>query len=215
MGLLEAIIAGLISSTTVIAIAGFIARETFARVLNRRLEIFKHELGIEAKTRELTLKSQIEFKERQLAEFYGPIYALLKRGRPIYDHWAKGKLKEITSDVESLFVDANNQILNILLNKSHLIQGNKIPDSFIHFLTHVAVWHAFLKTNHKGVPFSKEEFPEAYYNDEFENEIFNTTESLKLELDGLYHHYGLLASKPNQKQIQGRVELAMPSNRTH
>lgn len=192
------IIAGLISSGTVIAVAAFIARESFTRILNRRLEVFKHELGIEAKTRELTLKSQIEFKERQLAEFYGPIYALLKRGRPIYNHWEQGRLDEITTDLETLFVNANNRIVDIVLNKSHLIRGDEVPASFIHFLTHVAVWHAFLKTKHKGVPFAKEEFPEAYYNDNFEREIIETTQTLKRELDGLYHRYGLVESKQSR-----------------
>jgi hypothetical protein len=36
-----------------------------------------------------------EFKERQLSEFYGPIYALLKRIRPIDDLWNAGRLEEI------------------------------------------------------------------------------------------------------------------------
>ena len=195
MDLVKAIIAGIVSSASVIAVAAFIGRESFKRVLDKQPERFKHELGVDAKTRELTLKSQIEFKERQLADFYGPIYALLKRGRPIYDHWENERLDEINSDLETLFVTANNRIVEIILNKSHLISGDEIPGSFVDFLTHVAVWHAFLKTKHKAVPFEKEDFPEAYYNNEFEQEIFRTTKSLKLDLDNLYRRYGLINPK--------------------
>jgi len=49
--------------------------------LNRTLERFKYDLGLDVNRRGLTLQSQIQCKEKQLAEFYGPIYALLKRIR--------------------------------------------------------------------------------------------------------------------------------------
>jgi hypothetical protein len=61
-------------------------------------------------------------------------------------------------------------------------------------LTHVAVWHAYLKTEHEGIPFEESDFPEAYYNDSFEKEIFAVTESLKRELEELYARYGLIGA---------------------
>ncbi len=169
----------------------FLAKEWLSRRLDRQAEQLKHQLGVDATTRELLLRSQIEFKERQLAEFYGPIYAYLKRGRPIYDLWTEGRLDEIEGDIEALFTTANDEIVHIILTKSHLVRGPSIPESFTLFLTHVAVWHAYLKTDHKGIPLTKEEFPQAYYPEGFEDEIIDTTESLKREIDKLYARYGV------------------------
>lgn len=203
---LKSILAGLFSASAVVAVVAFLGRGWIDSLFERRLEKFKHELGLDAKTRELTLSSQIEFKERQLSEFYGPIYALLKRGRPIYDLWGKGRLHEVEADITSLFLEANNRIVEIILSKSHLIHGDQIPDSFTQFLTHVAVWHSYLKTPHRGVPFSKEEFPEAYYPDDFEREIFQVTELLKRELDELYRQYGLIDVPDKRLLLESDVE---------
>jgi hypothetical protein len=203
----QALVAGLASGTVLAAIISAIGKGWF----DRRIERLKYELSLDAKTHELMLRSQIEFKERQLAEFYGPIYAYLKRGRPIYDLWEKGRLREIEGDTRELFTIANDEIVRIILTKSHLVQGDEIPKSFTHFLTHVAIWHAYLKTPHKGVPFEKEEFPEAYYPDGFEREIFTTTESLKRELDDLHHKYGLQAKSASAialpQSAHGRAEV--------
>ncbi len=105
----------------------------------------------------------------------------------------KGRLKAIEADTRELFTAANDEIVRIILTNSHLIQGNEIPKSFTHFLTHVAIWHAYLKTPHKGVPFKQDEFPEAYYPDGFEHEIFAITETLKRDLDELHQKYGVQA----------------------
>ena len=185
--------AGLVSAAAVLAAVAFLARTSLTSWIDQRLERLKHELGLEATRRELLIRSQIEFKERQLAEFYGPIYALLKRGRPIYDLWKAGRLHEIEGATRELFITANNRIVEIILTRSHLIRGPEIPESFTRFLTHVAVWHAYAETPHKGVPFSREQFPEAFSPDGFEKEIVSTTEGLKRELDELYHRYGLEA----------------------
>ncbi|MGB7923481.1 MAG: hypothetical protein WCF57_09570 [Pyrinomonadaceae bacterium] len=210
----------IVSGATTITIVAFIGNELFKNVLGRKLEAFKnelssqakarelalisefdkqleairHELGVDAKTRELTLKSQIEFKERQLAEFYGPIYALLKRGDPIIKNWKLGRLKDVGQQIKVKLIKANNQIEEIILNRSHLIEGDEISDSFIGFLTHVTVLHAYVDAGYEVVPLSKEQFPEAYFNEDFANEIFRTTISLKRELHDLYIRYGLFDS---------------------
>lgn len=171
----------------------FVLRESFKRLLDSRIEELKHRLNVAAKKHELALKSQIEFREKQLAEFYGPIYALLKRGRSvIYPYWSAGKLGAIDEQLRILAVESNNTIAGILLEKSHLIDGEKIPESFIHYLTHVSVWHAFLDAGHGGVSLAQDEFPEAYYPEEFQENIYLTTEKLKKELHDLHETYTLL-----------------------
>lgn len=66
---LQIALSALLAGTTVGAVAGFIARESFRALLDARLERLKHDLDVAAKTRELGIGSQIEYKERQLAEF--------------------------------------------------------------------------------------------------------------------------------------------------
>lgn len=93
-----------------------------------------------------------------------------------------------------LFIKANDDIVQIILTKSHLIDGDVIPSSILHYLTHVAVWDAYLVQNLTGVPFSEAEFPEAFYTNLFESDIIRTTERLKRELYELYHKLGIPSS---------------------
>lgn len=193
MEFLNYLVAGLLSGGLVLAASIYLFQQAFSRLLDKQMEVFKQQLQVDTKMRELTLKSQIDFRERQLGEFYGPIYAYLRRGKPIYRLWVEGRLDEIEPDINRLFVEANDAIVAIILGKSHLVAGARVPDSFTRFLTHVAVWHGYMKTEHGGVPLSQEEFPEAYYPADFEEEIVTTTERLKEELFELHNKYGLLA----------------------
>jgi len=182
----------IISSATAVAILKLIISETFKKALDAGLEKFKAQLQIDVTRHEIALKSQIDFKERQLSDFYGPIYALLKRGRTIiYPHLMSGKLLEIEPQIKELAIKANHEISNTILGKSHLIEGSEIPYSYIHFLTHASLWQAFIEANKKGVTLSENDLPEAYYPIDFEKNIFQTTEKLKAELFELYKTYGL------------------------
>lgn len=185
--------ASLLSGGLTLAAGIYLFQQAFTRLLDKRMETFKQQLEVDTKTRELALKSQIDFRERQLGEYYGPIYAYLMRGKPIYRLWTEGRLEEISAAIDKLFIEANDAIVTIILQKSHLVAGDRIPDSFTRFLTHVAVWHGYMGSEHQGVPLSQAEFPEAYYPTEFEEEIFATTERLKIELYELHNRYGLLS----------------------
>ena len=198
MNWLQIILGSLISSASAVAVAAFLARESIVRLLDRKFEQYKYQLELEAKRHELTIEAQIEFKEKQLSEFYGPIYALLKRGRTIHKYWMEGKLNHIEPQLRKMAANANNMIVDIILTKSHLIEGKEIPPSFIHFLTHVEIWHAYLETEFKGVPFPQTEFPEAYYPIEFEKDVYSTAEALKNQLQSLYQQYGLITSPDNR-----------------
>ena len=163
--------------------------------VNQSLEAFKHDLGLDATRRQLTLQSQIQFREKQLAELYGPIYALLKRIRPIDDLWNQEKVKDVDDTIIRVIRDSNNRIVDIILTKSHLIRGNTIPESYTRFLTHVAVWHAFWDNPSRDWS-AYAKLRDAQYDMKFEEEVFQTTEALKQELDALYQQYGL----PDEKR---------------
>jgi hypothetical protein len=190
MDFTETVVGTLLSTSVVLVIAGFIARESFARLLDSRLERFRHGLEVDLTKRQLTIQSQIERKERQLSEFYGPIYAMLKRGRTLVRLLLDGKLDPIREQFWVLAYKTNSEIETILLTRSHLIEGQVMPLSFIQFLTHVPLWRAWGEAT-GGTPPPKEEIPEAWYSTTFEADVYETTERLKRELDDLYARYGL------------------------
>src|SRR5215469_8971318 len=125
---LASVLSGIVASGAVVGLIYFLGKEAYKDLLNRHLEEFKsrlnhdlevfklglnqdlerhkQELGIEATRRQLALQSQIQFKERQLSEFYGPIYALLKRIRPVDDLWNAGRLEEIDVAARKVIQDS-------------------------------------------------------------------------------------------------------------
>lgn len=189
MDWLPSIVSGLVSAASVTAVITFVARQSFQTFVDRRLESFKHDLGVEATRRQLALQSQIQFKERQLSELYGPIYAYLKRIRPIDDLWNEGRLKSIEAAAKQVIRESNDRIVEIILAKCHLIDGDCIPASYTRFLTHVPIWHAFLDAPGNWNDYHN--LTEALYDMDFEREIYSTTEKLKRELHQLHSAYGL------------------------
>src|SRR4051794_35313233 len=170
---LQVIVGSILSTTTVLLIAGFIAREAFKRVLDARLDQFRHELRLDETTRQLMLKSQIEHKERQLSELYGPIYAMLKRGRILARLLREAKLERINEQFWVLAYRTNDEIEKRLLGNSHLIDGGEMPEAHVQFLTHVALWRAFGEATRASPP-PQHELPEAWYSEAFEREIYET-----------------------------------------
>ncbi len=193
MEFLPSLIASLLSTASVVAVGGYLFKTSFERLLDKKMEVFKQQLDISKALHELTLKSQIEFRERQLAEYYGPISAILKRGALLYKVFEKGKLSGIEPTINAVIVDGNNAIVNILLHKSHLVAGSTLPESYVRFLTHVALWSAFRTSKAHISPPTIEEFPEAHYPVDFEADIFRTTEKLKKELVELHARFGISA----------------------
>lgn len=188
MDLLTEVITSLVSTGLVVAIIALLGRV----YMDKKFATMEHELRLAAKTHELTLRSQIDRKERQLSEFYGPIYARLKRGRRLYQLWREGKVDRVEADVLALFVQSNEQNVETILNGSDLIVGGEIPESYIHYLVHVALWDPFLKKDPPEIPpYEEEKFVAGKFLPKFEDEIFATTETLKKELDKLYQAYGL------------------------
>jgi hypothetical protein len=177
--------------------------------INRALERFKFDLGLNTSRHGLASKSQIDFKEKQLAEFYGPIYALLKRIRPIDDMWNQGRVGSVDKTIVEIIRDSNNRIVDIILTKSYLIDGAGISESYTRFLTHVAVWHAFWDTPDRDWS-DYDQLRDAQYSFDFEKEIFQTTENLKQELYDFYKEYGLPGNKWEQN-INLRKKY-MPNN---
>jgi hypothetical protein len=165
-----------------------------AAYLNRKLEKVRHELGLLSARTQITRQSEIQYRERQLSEFYGPVYALLKQIRPLDDLWSAGKLSGTDQAVIQHIRRANDRVVEILLTKSYLMEGDVIPQSFNQFLTHAALWHAYMDAPDADWE-SWRTLQEAHYDRAFETTVYASTEDLKRQLSELYEQYGLAVTR--------------------
>lgn len=132
--------------------------------------------------------------ERQLEELYGPLAFLAWEGRRTYED-----LKQILGrgHSENIFPLRNeqerdtwlfwlekdlfprhNRVQELLMSKTHLIEGSKMPDSYIKFLD----YHNALKIDHlrwkeRGIEYPEK--PRVPFPYEFEGDILAAFESLK------------------------------------
>ena len=63
MSLAEYVVGSAISGGAVLAAAIYLFQASFTRLLDKRMEVFRQQLQVDMKAKELTLKSHIEFKE--------------------------------------------------------------------------------------------------------------------------------------------------------
>jgi hypothetical protein len=85
-------------------------------------------------------KSELEFREKQLSELYGPAYGIIKSEKEIFDLWITGKMKDVNLKVKQLFDKHNKFLMNLIANETHLIDGASMPESFVRFNTNSIVW---------------------------------------------------------------------------
>jgi hypothetical protein len=136
-------------------------------------------------------EAEVEYREKQLAEFYGPIYGSIKLTGRLWRLYIEGKLAPIGAEMNQLFREQNNEIVQVLKSKFYLVEGDKIPSSFSDYLTSVMLFNIGTV---KGGGFSPQEIanlPEAKFPTDFFNYIISTTEALKAALDKLYKEYRL------------------------
>ena len=157
---------------------------------------FSAEKIIEASVEKVLHKEQmlteadLEFRQRQLEEFYGPIYASLKLSSKIYPMWMDGNITEINRDIIDLFRQQNDEIVTILKTKAHLIEGDRIPPEFTEFMTSVTIWGMYCQREEKPfVPDDVAKLKSVQWPAEFETHIYEKTEHLKSQLDALLKKY--------------------------
>jgi hypothetical protein len=138
----------------------------------------------------LLTQTDLEFRKRQLEEFYGPIYASLKLSSEIYPLWLNQNFKEVNFDVITLFKKQNDEIISILKNKAHLIDGAEYPPEFIKFMTSATIWGMYCsRIDQPYIPEHLNHLEQIKWPAEFENHIFTKTEHLKRNLDNLLVKY--------------------------
>ena len=136
-------------------------------------------------------QSDLEFCKQQLSEFYGPLYAYTKLNAEIYDIWMDHKLEDINVELIALFRKQNEEAVQILSTKLHLVEGDKTPPEFARFMSSVTLWNLYTARPNHEVPDHVVALPQAKYPVEFDHYIFETTERLKNKLDSLHRKYGI------------------------
>jgi len=80
--------------------------------------------------------------------------------------------------IENEFFPRNEKIKNLLASKTHLIEGEKIPNSWVEFITHSNSWRIHFERWKKG----KTKYPQyskTRYPKEFSDDVITTFQLLK------------------------------------
>jgi hypothetical protein len=135
-------------------------------------------------------QAEIGFRQQQLSEFYGPLYAYMKGSQPIYDLWMAGKLHHVNDPVKARFREQNECMLSIIRTKAHLIDEGVFPSELARFMTSVTIWNLYT-SQQDGLPQEVAQLPEAVFPREFQEYIYAKTEDLKAKLESVYEKYGV------------------------
>jgi hypothetical protein len=125
-------------------------------------------------------KEQLELINRQINEFYGPLYVATQTGKMAYLALTKklGKEDIFAQDTEpsleeleewylwmkTVFMPLNETREKIIIEKAHLIIEEQMPDCLLQFVTHVVSYKAVMAKWSKGdfsEKFSLIDFPES------------------------------------------------------
>ena len=137
-------------------------------------------------------RSELDYREQQLREFYGPAYGILKTENDIYDLWMKRQMDDVNWDVKKYFHNDNNMIRELIIKKAHLIEGETMPDCFVKFITNSVVFGLYAVPSENGaIPAHLEENPRVKYPFDFDTHIIETTERLKARIELLHKKYAL------------------------
>ena len=138
----------------------------------------------------LLSEKDLEFRQRQIEELYGPIYASLRLSSTIYPLWLSGKLQEINRDIIELFDRQNKEIVTILKTKAHLLDGAEYPPEFTQFMTSSTIWGMYCtRRDEPWLPEHIKEISEIKWPTEFEKHFYQKTKELKTKLADLLNKH--------------------------
>lgn len=102
--------------------------------------------------------------ERQLGELYGPLAFLVLEGARVFQDLVEdfgtdwlNKGRALTPEeaerwlywTESYFIPRNQRIQSLISDNAHLIEGDRIPKSFLDFIDHHASWTLEIERSRK------------------------------------------------------------------
>lgn len=113
-------------------------------------------------------QAEIEYRQRQLSEFYGPLYAYLKGTEALYRLWMAGKLHHVNEAVKVNFREQNQAMLKVIRANAHLIDEETFPKELAGFMTSVTIWTLYT-SQQDGVPEEVARLPETAFPQEFQD----------------------------------------------
>jgi hypothetical protein len=170
---------------------GKVRRQEFAAVLDeaRRTTAAVKEIEERLAQQSFVGQTELAYRERQLAEFYGPIYGAAKSTGKLWRLYMDGKLGPIAAEVTDFFRRQNEEVIQVLKTKAHLVDGPEMPPSFSAYLTSVMIYNIGTRVGNGMTPEPVARLPEAEFPEEFLRHIVSETERLKRRLDQLYTAY--------------------------
>jgi hypothetical protein len=144
--------------------------------------------------RKKQLDSSLSYLESQLQELYGPLTFLIQESRRTHQDllatlgretvFVPGQ--ELTEDelkvwlfwIENDIFPRNDKIQELMTGKTHLIQGEQVPQSYLDFLEHHISW----KINHLRWQKENIKYPwhsRIQYPVEFQEQVLDTFQKLK------------------------------------
>jgi hypothetical protein len=135
-------------------------------------------------------RSELDYRERQLSELYGPAYGYVKTSQEIYDLWMEKKTPEINLKVKQLLTKQNEFMRDLLISKAHLMEGAQMPESISRYATSTLIFDFYASSTEEGyVPEPLRSDPRTKYPEDFDKHIIETTERLKERIDQLHAKY--------------------------
>ncbi|MFI6336286.1 hypothetical protein [Streptomyces sp. NPDC050535] len=153
-----------------------------------------HALSARADLKRRRTEARLTHVENQLEQLYGPLLFLVKEGRSAFDDFCDtlghtpafppdGHLSSAERDlwlfwVDHEFMPRNKAIQDLLASKTHLLVGDRIPDSFLAFIDHYNSWRVtHQRWKEREVEYSWHS--KAHWPLSFETEVVATYERLK------------------------------------
>jgi hypothetical protein len=134
-------------------------------MLNRGIEKYKAAQALKSEISKQRFSASLQRIERQLSEFYWPMYLRLQKDNTVWRRLLdKGKeednpLRRIGSRIEIDFILPNhNELVKIIETKIHLAEPNAaLQAALLSYIDHVAVYNAAIAAGFKDLHGSQRE----------------------------------------------------------
>jgi hypothetical protein len=134
--------------TTLAAASGFLGKSAWDLYWKRREQ-----------RESIARQKRIDFLEKQLSQFYWPIYFHLQKNNVVWEHLISGKssYQSIKDQVDvqlysSFFLPNHERIIEIIESNIHLAQPNEILEGLLlRFIRHVTIYKALRQVGLQNV----------------------------------------------------------------
>lgn len=160
-------------------------------------------LGSRAEIGRRRAEARLKHVEQQLEQLYGPLLFLVREGRSAWQDFCDTLGRDVVFEngrplteeekaiwlfwVDHEFMPRNAAIQSLLSSKTHLMAGDRMPDSFMAFIEHYNAWRVtHLRWKKDEVPYSwhsKVNWPMKFETDVIES--YERLKNVQIQMAGL------------------------------